>query len=217
MRRLTPLPSRCAAVLCLIVLSFTFSGCETGPAQDGEGPFFQDDRTRDRFFEKAGRLEAEGEYEEAFELYDSIPPEPGDAGPCWDWARARYRMGRCEEEMDRIVAARRYFADVLRIPNLSASDGDILLPGQIDINLRKRTEGAMERIGFESDEFYLNLLRDPASRLHLCAVKSLERVGGASALPLLRQITEGKDDALKAAAIRALNRIQRRLERAKRR
>jgi hypothetical protein len=194
-------------LMCLVI------GCrqpEEGGTQ-GKAPF-EDPASEEAFFHKARALEEGGKYDEALVRYKSVPPGPDPAAPDAAFVRARFRMARCFEEMGRVVEARKHFVEVLRCPNLMASDADIPLPYSVDINLRKRAEKGLARIGFSPADVYAALLLEPVPALKLGAVKSLERVGTRESLVHLEKFLSAKDPALKAAAVRSAGKIRRRLE-----
>jgi HEAT repeat protein len=201
-------PGRLTAAALAIVLC---AGC-SAPAGSGGSSSGGQDSDSGRLA-RASSLESEGKHGEAFDLYGTIQPGTSEEGPGYAYALARFRMGRCMEENGRTVDARAFYAEVLAMPSIMASDGDIPEPGSIDIHLRKQAEVSMARLGFGVQEFYLIHARDERSAVRLAAVKSLERVGDEKALPALESCIEGKDEALKAAAARSADRIRARAAR----
>jgi hypothetical protein len=196
-----------AGILLLGLLAGCVSQAPTEPVTFGSDAEVQ------AFFGKAQSLEREGAYRKAIAMYARVEPARPGAKPSESLVRARYRMGRCREEMGQIIDARNHFAWVLMTPNLMASDGDIPLPGSLDIHFRKRAEKAMDRVGFDPLDFYLTIVNDRTSPLRLMAVKSLERVGDRRAiLPLETLLT---DETLKGAVVRTLGRIRLRIDQAR--
>jgi len=195
----------------LILGLFFAAGCRSHAPT--EPVAFVSDAEVHAFFGQAQSLEREGEYRKAIAMYARVAPVRPGAGPSESWVRAQYRMGRCLEEMGQMINARNHFARVLMTPNLMASDGDIPLPGSLDIHFRKRAEKAMGRVGFDPLDFYLGIVNDRTSLLRLMAVKSLERVGDRRAIfPLEALLT---DETLKGAAVRTLGRIRLRIDQAR--
>ncbi len=205
--RICAMPMTKAAIAAAMAISAViWPGCSAPQAGDG-APSRTEDSDGGRLA-RGQNLESEGRLDEAFEAYGSILPGTAAEGPSGAYAAARFRMGRCLEETGKTVDARGFYAEVLSMPNLMASEGDIPETGSIDIHIRKQTEVAMARVGFGVQEFYLVHAGNAQSPARLAAVKSLERMGDERAVPALEACLKEADGALKDAAAKSLERIR---------
>jgi hypothetical protein len=121
-------------------------------------------------------------------------------------------QARVYEREGKMGSAQACYELVLTDPRLIASEGDIPFKGSVDIIFRKRAEKALLHIGASPARFYDAVLESDQKDLWILAVKSLERTGDATSLPLVRKLEGSKDEKLAAAAQKTARRITRRME-----
>ncbi len=199
-RASTPFPLAGIALIPLLALA---PGCASPGGGDASTAGYSS--TFDRLLDK----ERKGEYADALKAYRSMARDTGRSFA--ERIRALVRAGRCLEERNQKLEARKAYEEVLRLPRLMADENHLPVEGEVDIHLRLQAEDGLTRVGGRPVRQYSTMARTGSPGEKRIAVRSIARLrdpGGRSALQTVLN-DEKTDPALKEEAREALETLDR--------